>query len=77
MSINISIEQSQLKAMVKEIILELFSNNKKEFIDHLTKAEIINNEDIDLEESANLYAEIYRESEDLQELTESALWDLK
>ncbi|MGI0480620.1 hypothetical protein ACN4EE_07505 [Geminocystis sp. CENA526] len=77
MSINISIEQSQLKAMVKEIILELFSNKKEEFIDYLMKADIINNEDIDLEESANLYAEIYRESEDLQELTESALWDLK
>jgi antitoxin ParD1/3/4 len=77
MNTNISIEHNQLKAMVKEIILELFSDNKEEFIDYLTKAKIMNNEDIDLEESANLYAEIYQESEDLQELTESALWDFK
>lgn len=77
MNTNILIEQSQLKVMIKEIILELFYDNKKEFIDYLTKAEIMKNKDIDLEKSANLYTEIYQESEDLQELTESALWDLK
>jgi antitoxin ParD1/3/4 len=75
---NISVETNQLKEIVKEIILELFSDHKKEFIDFLTKAKSIDNQEIiDLEESANLYAEIYRESQNLQELTESALWDLQ
>jgi hypothetical protein len=33
MSINISSEQNQLKAMVKEVILELITENKEEFSD--------------------------------------------
>lgn len=32
-------------------------------------------EELDLEQSANLYAEIYQESNELKELTESALLD--
>lgn len=37
MSINILIEQSQLKAMVKEVILELITENKEEFSDLITE----------------------------------------
>jgi antitoxin ParD1/3/4 len=80
-NLNLSLEQNQLKITIKEIILELFSEPEEEFsnllvnkvIEKVLKKKV--QDDLDLEESADLYAKIYKESNELQQLTESALLD--
>lgn len=78
---DLSLEENQLKNTIKEIIVELFTESEEDFFNILVsklmqttlKKKI--QEELDLEESANLYAEIYQESNELKELTESALLD--
>lgn len=78
---ELSLEENQLKNTIKEIIVELFTESEEDFFNILVsklmqttlKKKI--QEELDLEESANLYAEIYQESNELKELTESALLD--
>ncbi len=78
---KLSLDQTQLKQTVREMMLEIFAENSEYFYQSFSK--IIENKsdqkliefELDLEESANLYAEIYQESKELQELTESALLD--
>lgn len=78
---DLSLEQNQLKNTIKEIILELFTENEEDFFNLLASKLVQTTikkkiqEELDLEESANLYAEIYEESHELKELTESALLD--
>lgn len=78
---DLSLEENQLKNTIKEIIVELFTESEEDFFNILVsklmqttlKKKI--QEELYLEESANLYAEIYQESNELKELTESALLD--
>jgi antitoxin ParD1/3/4 len=65
---KLSLDKTQLKQTVREIMLEIFAENQEEIYQFLTQIikEIYlskpNEMDLDLEESANLYAEIYQES---------------
>lgn len=78
---NLSLEQNQLKNAIKEIIVELFTESEEDFLNLLVSKLVQTtlkkkiHEAIDLEESADLYAEMYQESHELKELTESALLD--
>ncbi len=78
---DLSLEQNQLKNTIKEIIVELFTESEEDFLNLLASKLVQTTlkkkiqEELDLEESANLYAEMYQESNELKELTESALLD--
>ncbi|EDZ96048.1 hypothetical protein AmaxDRAFT_1085 [Limnospira maxima CS-328] len=78
---DLFLEQNQLKNMIKEIVVELFTESEEDFLNLLASKLVETTlkkkiqEELDLEQSANLYAEIYQESNELKELTESALLD--
>lgn len=78
---DLSLEQNQLKNIIKEIIVELFTESEEDFLNLLASKLVQTTlkkkiqEELDLEESANLYAEVYQESNKLKQLTESALLD--
>jgi len=78
---DLSLEQNQLKNTIKEIVIELFTESEEDFLNLLASKLVQTTlkkkikEELDLEESANLYAEMYQESNELKELTESALLD--
>lgn len=80
---DLSLEKNQLRITIKEIILDLFSENEENFSEILLTKVLEKvqtkkmQEQLDLEESANLYTEIYQENLELQELTESALLDFR
>ncbi|MEX6779371.1 hypothetical protein [Limnospira fusiformis] len=52
---------------------KFYYENQTQIVETTLKKKI--QEELDLEQSANLYAEIYQESNELKELTESALLD--
>ena len=78
---DLSLEQNQLKNTIKEIIVELFTESEEDFLNLLASKLVQTTlkkkiqEELDLEESSNLYAEVYKESNKLKQLTESALFD--